>query len=170
MKTMLAKPIILIFNVLILSNLIVSLGTYSAFGAQLDEDILEARMRFQEAYNATVEVEKRGVDLTEVKERLNNALDYIIKAERVAGQGDTELADLWIKASTQECIEILSLVERLQQTAENSEKTKLAIYLTIIFTFLILGFSVVFLGKRIYRRYKQKKLMKMKLKAGRIQR
>ncbi len=129
-----------------------------------NEGIEEARAKFWEAYNATVEAERGGAEVSEAANKLNNALDYIIQAQNLATQGDMEQAVLLTQASIQVSEEILVLTQELKQQAENLRFTRSIIYIGISVALLVLCICAFFVGRRIWRRRQQRKFMDMQVK------
>jgi len=130
------------------------------------EGIEEARAKLQEAYNATVEAERTGAEVSEALENLNNALDCIFQAEILAAQGNIEQTAFLIDASTQLSEETLVLTEDLRQQAETLRYTNLIIY--VVTSVVVLAFSLFafFMGWRMWKRYQRKKFMRMRIKAS----
>jgi uncharacterized membrane protein len=136
----------------------------SSFQAPINEDIAEARSKFQEAYNATVEAERTGTEVSQAVRELNGALDQIFQAENLAAQGDLEKAFLSTQACIQLSEDILTLTEELKQRAEALRYTRLITYGSISAVLIILGIYAFFIGRRIWRRHQRNKFMEMRLK------
>ncbi|MDH5375771.1 MAG: hypothetical protein OEW95_08165 [Candidatus Bathyarchaeota archaeon] len=132
----------------------------------INEGIEEARAKFQEAFNATVEAEKTGAEVSEAVKKLNNALDYIFQAENLASQGDMEQALFWTQASIQLSEEILGLTQELKQQAETLRYTRLIVYSAISVVLLILGVYAFFIGRRRWKKHRQNKFMEMRVKGA----
>ena len=132
----------------------------------INEGIEEARAKFQEAFNATVEAEKTGAEVSEAVKKLNNALDYIFQAENLASQGDMEQALFWTQASIQLSEEILGLTQELKQQTETLRYTRLIVYSAISVVLLILGVYAFFIGRRIWKKHRQNKFMEMRVKGA----
>jgi hypothetical protein len=126
--------------------------------------IEEARMKFWNAYNATVEAERTGADVSEAAERLNDALDYFLQAQNLALQGDVEQALLLTQASMQLSEETLILAQELKQRAEIAAYTRSIISIGISIALVILCVSALLLGRRIWKRRQQKKFLDMQVK------
>jgi len=124
----------------------------------------EARVKFWEAYNATVEAERDGAEVGEAVKKLNNALDYVLQAQHLAMQGDMEHAFLLTQASIQLSEETLVLTQELKQQAENLRYTRSIIYIIISIALLILCICAFFIGRRMWKRRQQKKFMDMRVK------
>ncbi len=149
---------------LILINPCTNLGAHSSLQTPIDEGIAEARAKFQEAYNATVEAEKTGAEVSEAVRKLNSALDQIFQAENLAAQGDLEKAFFSTQASIQLSEDISTLTQELKQRAETLRYTGLIIYSSICIVLIILGVYAFFIGRRMWRRRQRKKFMEMRVK------
>ena len=111
MKTRLWLTLAVVAFLFILANPCTNLRAHSSLETPINECIEEARAKFQEAYNATVEAERTGAEVSEAVKKLNNALDQIFKAENLAAQGDLERAILSTQASIQLSKYILNLTQ-----------------------------------------------------------
>lgn len=126
--------------------------------------IEEARVKFWNAYNATVEAERTGADVSEAAEKLNDALDYFLQAQNLALQGDVEQALLLTQASMQLSEETLVLAQELKHQAEIAAYTRSIIYIGISIALVILCVFALLLGRRIWKRHQQKKFLDMQVK------
>jgi len=129
----------------------------------INEGIEEARAKFQEAYNATVEAERTGAEVSEAVKKLNDALDYIFQAENHTAHGDMEQAFLWTQASMQLSEETLVLTQELKQQTETLRYTRLVVYSVIFVALLIFVIYAFFIGRRIWKRHRQNKFMEMRV-------
>jgi hypothetical protein len=132
----------------------------------INEGVEEARAKFQEAYNATVEAEKTGAEVSEAAKKLNNALDCIFQAENHNAHGDMEQAFFWTQASIQLSEEILGLTQELKQQAETLRYTRLIVHIAISVVLIVLGVCAFFIGRRMWKRYQQNKFMEMRVKGA----
>ena len=148
----------------ILMNPCTNLGAHSSPETPINESIEEARAKFQEAYNATVEAERTGAEVSEAVKKLNNALDQIFKAENLAAQGDLERAILSTQASIQLSKDILNLTQDLEQQAEALRYTRLIVYIAISVALIIFCICAFFIGRRMWKRHQQNKFMEMRVK------
>jgi len=148
----------------LLVNPCINLRVHSSLETSINEGIEEARAKFQEAYNATVEAERTGAKVSEAVKKLNNALDYIFQAENHTAHGDMEQAFLWTQASIQLSAESLALTQELKQQAETLTYTKLIVYGFISVVLIIFGVYAFFLGRRMWNRHQQNKFMEMRVK------
>ena len=130
----------------------------------INEGVKEARTKFHEAYNATVEAERTGAEVSEAVKKLNNALGYIFQAENHTAHGDMEKAFCWTQASIQLSEEVLGLTQELKQQAETLRQTKLIVYSAISVLMIIFGVYAFFIGRRMWKRHQQKKFMNMRIK------
>ena len=151
--------------IFVLSNPYIRLNGYPSPKTP-NEGIEGARGRFQEAYNATVEAEGTGAKVSEALGNLNNALDYIIQAEILAAQGDTEQATFLINASKHLSEETLVLTEDLRQQAEALRYTNSIIYVITSIALLAFSLLALFIGWRMWKRYQRKGFMRMRIKAS----
>lgn len=158
--------LVVVTCLLIMINPYTNLRVKSSFQTPINEDIAEARSKFQEAYNATVEAERTGAEVNQAVVKLNSALDQIFQAENLATQGELEKAFLSTQASIQLSEDILKLTEELKQRAEVLRHTRLIAYGSISVVLIILGIYASFIGRRIWRRHRRKKFMEMRLKGG----
>jgi len=149
-----------------LVNPCTNLRVHFSLETPINEGIEEARAKFQEAYNATVEAEKTGAKVGEAVKKLNNALDYIFQAENLAAQGDMEQAFFWTQASIQLSEEILVLTQELKQQAETLRYTRLIIYSVISVVLIIFGVYAFFIGRRMWKKHRQNKFMEMRVKGA----
>ena len=141
-----------------------NLRVHSSLEIPINEGVEEARAKFHEAYNATVEAERTGAEVSEAVKKLNNALDYIFQAENHTAHGDMEQAFFWTQASIQLSEEILGLTQELKQQAETLRYTKLIAYSAISVLLIIFGVYAFFIGRRMWKRHQQKKFMDMRIK------
>ncbi len=161
------KRLWLILAVLTFSFMLVNPCTnriHFSLETPINEGIEEARAKFQEAYNATVEAERTGAEVSEAVKKLNNALDYIFQAENHTAHGDMEQAFLWTQASMQLSEETLVLTQELQQQAETLRYTRLVVYSIIFVALLIFVVYAFFIGRRMWKRHRQNKFMEMRVK------
>jgi len=149
-----------------LVNPCTNLRVQSSLETPVNEGIEEARAKFQEAYNATVEAERAGAKVSEAVEKLNNALDYIFQAENRSAQGDTEQVFVLTQASIQLSEENLVLTQELKQQAETLRYTRLIVYGVISVALLIFGVYAFFIGRRMWKRHRQNKFMEMRVKGA----
>ncbi len=165
MKTRLCLTLAVVTFMLVLLNPCIRLDGYPSPRTP-SEGIEEARAKLQEAYNATVEAERTGAEVSEALENLNNALDFIIQAEILAAQGNTEQTTFLIDAAIQLSEETVVLTEDLRQQAEALRATNLIIY--FVTSVLLLAFTLFafFIGWRMWKRYQRKKFMRMRIKAS----
>lgn len=148
----------------ILMNPFTNLRAHSSPETPINEDIEEARAKFQQAYNATVEAERAGAEVGEAVKKLNGALDQIFKAENLATQGDLEKAFLSTQASIQLSKDVLNLTQELKQQAETLRYTRVIIYGSISVALIIFCIYAFFIGRRMWKRHQQKKFMEMRIK------
>jgi uncharacterized membrane protein len=141
-----------------------NLGVHCSPETSTNEGIEEARVKFWEAYNATVEAERCGAEVSEAVKKLNNALDYILQAQDLAVQGNMERAFLLTQVSIQVSEETLVLTQELKQQAENLRFTRSIIYIGISIALLLLCVCAFFIGRRLWKRRQQKKFMDMRVK------
>jgi hypothetical protein len=141
-----------------------NLRVHSSLEIPINEGTEEARAMFHEAYNATVEAERSGAEVSEAVEKLNDALDYVFQAENYTAHGDMEQAFFWAQASIQLSEEILGLTQELEQQAETLRYTRLIVYSAISVLLIIFGFYAFFIGRRMWKRHQQKKFMDMRIK------
>ncbi len=147
-----------------LVNPCINLRGHFSLEIPINEGIEEARAKFHEAYNATVEAERSGSEVSEAVKKLNNALDYIFQAENHAAHGDMEQAFFWTQASIQLSEEILGLTQELKQQAETLRYTRLIVYSAISVLLIVFGVYAFFIGRRMWKRHQQKKFMDMRIK------
>ena len=164
MKTRLWLTLAVVTFLFMLVNPCTNLRVQSSLETPVNEDVEEARAKFQEAYNATVEAEGAGAKVSEAVEKLNNALDYIFQAENRSAQGDTEQAFVLTQASIQLSEETLVLAQELKQRAETLSYTRLIVYSVISVALLVFGVYAFFIGRRIWKRHQQNKFMEMRVK------
>lgn len=141
-----------------------NLGVHCSPETSTNEGIEEARVKFWEAYNATVEAERCGAEVSEAVKKLNDALDYIFQAQDLVIQGDMEQAFLLTQASMQVSEEALVLTRVLKQQAENLRYTRSIIYVVVSIALLVLCVCAFFIGRRLWKRRQQKKFMDMRVK------
>jgi hypothetical protein len=166
MKTRLWLTRVLLISLFMLVNPGTNLRAHFSLEIPINKGVEEARAKFQEAYNATVEAEKTGAEVSEAVKKLNNALDYIFQAENHTAQGDMEQAFFWTQASIQLSEEILGLTQELKQQAENLRFTRLIVYIAIPVVLIIFGVYAFFIGRRMWKRYQQNKFMEMRVKGA----
>ena len=147
-----------------LVNPCTNLRVHFSLETPTNEGIEEARAKFQEAYNATVEAERTGAKVNEAVKKLNNALDYIFQTENLIAHGDREQAFFLTQASIQLSEETLVLVQELKQQAETLSYTRLIVYSAISVVLIIFGVYAFFIGRRMWKRYQQNKFMEMRVK------
>ena len=164
MKMRLWLTLAVVTFLFILMNPCTNLRAHSSPETPIDEGIEEARAKFQEAYNATVEAERTGAEVSEAVKKLNNALDQIFKAENLAAQGDLEKAFLSTQASIQLSEDVLNLTQELKQQAETLRYTRLIIYGSISVALIIFCIYAFFIGRRMWKRHQQNKFMEMRIK------
>ena len=164
MKTRLWLTLAVVTFLFMLMNPCTNLGVHSYLETPINEGVEEAKAKFQEAYNATVEAERTGAEVSEAVEKLNNALDQIFQAENLAAQGDLEKAFFSTQASIQLSEDILTLTQELKQQAETLRYTRLIIYIAISVVLIIFGIYAFFIGRRMWKRHQQKKFMEMRVK------
>lgn len=140
-----------------------NLGVHIPSETSPNDGIEEARVRFWNAYNTTVEAERSGADVREAAEKLNDALDYFLQAQNLALQGDVEQALLLTQASMQLSEETLVLAQELKQQAEIAAYTRSIIYIGTSIALVILCVFALLLGRRIWKRRQQKKLLDMQV-------
>lgn len=165
MKTRLCLSLAVVTFMLMLLNPCIRLDGYSSPKTP-NEGIEEAKAKLQEAYNATVEAERIGAEVSEALENLNNALEYIIQAEILTAQGDTEQTTFLTDASIQLSEETLVLTKDLKQQAEVLRYVNSIIYVVASIVLLALSLLALFIGWRIWKRYQRKKFMRMRIKAS----
>jgi len=166
MKTRLWLTLAVVTFLFMLVNPCTNLRVQSSLETPVNEGIEEARAKFQEAYNATVEAERAGAKVSEAVEKLNNALDYIFQAENRSAQGDTEQVFVLTQASIQLSEENLVLTQELKQQAETLRYTRLIVYGVISVALLIFGVYAFFIGRRMWKRHRQNKFMEMRVKGA----
>jgi hypothetical protein len=162
-KRLWLNPVFVIL-VFMLVNPCGNLGVHCSPETSTNEGIEEARVKFWEAYNATVEAERCGAEVSEAVKKLNNALDYILQAQDLAVQGNMERAFLLTQVSIQVSEETLVLTQELKQQAENLRFTRSIIYIGISIALLLLCVCAFFIGRRLWKRRQQKKFMDMRVK------
>jgi len=165
MKTRLCLTLAVATFMIVLLNPYIRLDGYSPPITQTNKVIEEARAKLQEAYNATVEAERTGAKVSEALENLNNALDYIIQAEILAAQGNTEQTTFLTNASIQLSKDTLVLIGDLRQQAEALRYTNLIAYVAASVALVAFSLFAFFMGRRMWKRYQQKKFMRMRIKA-----
>lgn len=164
MKTRLWLTLAIVTFLFMLVNPCTNLRAQFSLETPINEGIEEARAKFQEAYNATVEAEGTGAKVSEAAKKLNNALNYIFQAENLATQGHVEQAFFLTQASIQLSEETLVLTQELKQQAETLRYTRSIVYSVTSIALLILGIYAFFIGRRMWKRRQQKKFMKMRVK------
>jgi ABC-type transport system involved in cytochrome bd biosynthesis fused ATPase/permease subunit len=164
MKTRPLLTLAFLIFLFMLVNPCTNLRVHSSIDIPINEGTEEAREKFQEAYNATVEAERNGAEVSEAAKKLNNALDYIFQAENHTAHGDMEQAFFWTQASIQLSEEILGLTQELKQQAETLRYTRLIVYSAISVVLIIFVIYAFFIGRRMWKRHQQKKLMDMRIK------
>ena len=164
MKMRLCLTLAVVTFLFMLVNPSTNLGVRFSIETPINGGIEEARAKLQEAYNATVEAERAGAEVSEALKKLNNALDYIFQAESLAAQEDMEQATFLTEASIQLSEETLVLTQELKQQAETLRYTKLIVYIAISAALLILSVYAFFIGRRMWKRHQQKKFMEMRVK------
>lgn len=164
MKKRLWLTLATITFLIILVSSCVNVRGHSSLETPINESIEEARAKFQEAYNATVEAEKTGAKVSEAVKRLNNALDQLLQAENHAAQGEMEQAFFSTQASIQLSEDTLTLTEELKQQAETLRNTRLIIYCAISVVLIILSIYAFVIARRMWKRHQQNKLMEMRVK------
>ena len=164
MKMRLWLALAVVTFLFMLVNPCISLRVHSSIETPINEGIEEARAKFQEAYNATVEAERTGAKVNEAVKKLNNALDHIFQAENLTAEGDTEQAFFWTQASIQLSEETLVLTQELKQQAETLRYIRLIVYSAISVALLILDVYAFLIGRRMWKRHRQNKFMEMRVK------
>jgi ABC-type transport system involved in cytochrome bd biosynthesis fused ATPase/permease subunit len=164
MKTRPLLTLAFLIFLFMLVNPCTDLRVHSPIDIPINEGTEEAREKFQEAYNATVEAERNGAEVSEAAKKLNNALDYIFQAENHTAHGDMEQAFFWTQASIQLSEEIWGLTQELKQQAETLRYTRLIVYSAISVVLIIFVIYAFFIGRRMWKRHQQKKLMDMRIK------
>jgi ABC-type transport system involved in cytochrome bd biosynthesis fused ATPase/permease subunit len=164
MKTRPLLTLAFLIFLFMLVNPCTNLRVHSPIDIPINEGTEEAREKFQEAYNATVEAERNGAEVSEAAKKLNNALDYIFQAENHTAHGDMEQAFFWTQASIQLSEEIVGLTQELKQQAETLRYTRLIVYSAISVVLIIFVIYAFFIGRRMWKRHQQKKLMDMRIK------
>ena len=166
MKTRLWLTLAVVTFLFMLVNPYTNLRVQPSLETPINEGIEEARAKFQEAYNATVEAERAGAKVSKAVEKLNNALDYIFQAENRSAHGDTEQAFVLTQTSIQLSEENLVLTQELKQQAEILRYTRLIVYGVISVVLLIFGVCAFFIGRRMWKRHRQNKFMEMRVKGA----
>ena len=164
MKTRLWLTLAFLTFLFMLVNPCTNLRVHFSLEIPINEGTEEARAKFQEAYNATVEADRTGAEVSEAVKKLNNALDCIFKAENYTAHGDMEQAFLWTQASIQLSEEILGLTQELKQQAETLRYTRLIVYSAISVVLIIFVVYAFFIGRRMWKRHRQNKFMEMRVK------
>lgn len=149
---------------LFIPNPSTNLRVHFSLVTPINGGIEEARAKLQEAYNATVEAERSGAEVSEAVKKLNDALDYIFQAESLAAQGDMEQATFLTKTSIRLSEEALVLTQELKQQAETLRYTRLIVYSAISVALLIFSVYAFFIGWRMWKRHQQKKFMEMRVR------
>ncbi len=122
-----------------------------------------ARVRLKVAYNETVFADQIGTNVDGAVEKLNQALEYINKAENLSAQGNFEqaqaLAQISIQLSEEVRIEVNEL--KIQKGLENWYTT---VVLPIVAAVVLSGVGIFFilLGLRSWKRRQEKKLVEMR--------
>ena len=166
MKTRPWLTLAFIIFLFMLVNPCANLRVHFSLEIPITEGTEEARTKFHKAYNATVEAERTGAEVSEAVKKLNNALDYIFQAENHTAQGDMEQAFSCTQASIQLSEEILGLTQELKQQAETLRYTRLIVYSAISVLLIIFGVYAFFIGRRIWNKHRQNKFMEMRVKGA----
>jgi hypothetical protein len=166
MKTRPWLTLAFIIFLFMLVNPCANLRVHFSLEIPINEGTEEARTKFHKAYNATVEAERTGAEVSEAVKKLNNALDYIFQAENHTAQGDMEQAFFCTQASIQLSEEILGLTQELKQQAETLRYTRLIVYSAISVLLIIFGVYAFFIGRRIWNKHRQNKFMEMRVKGA----
>jgi len=132
-----------------------------------DEGIDWARVKLSEAYNATVFAEQIGTDVDEAVKNMNEALEYINKAENLTTQGNLEQAQELTQISIQLSDETKTQVNELKiQTGLWNFYTKLVLPIVAAPILLGVGVYAFFFGRRIWKKHQENRFMQMKVKTN----
>jgi hypothetical protein len=128
--------------------------------------IEEVRVELQLAYNATVNAERAGAEVSEAVDKLNNALFYINQTETLLAKGDFEQANTSATYAIQLSEETLTLSQNLKAQAEAWSSIRLTI--TVVAAVVLVGLLVFafFYGRRILRRHQEKRFLEMRVKTS----
>jgi hypothetical protein len=133
----------------------------------VNEGVEEARAKFREAYNATVDAEIIGTNVDEAVKKLNISLEYINKAEDLIAQGDLKQAAALTNASIQLSEEIIPVVQESKiQTGLFNFYSKLVLPVVVAVILLGVGVYAFFHSRTVWKKHQEKKFMEMKVKTS----
>lgn len=137
---------------------------FSVSQATVNQKIEEARTKLNKTFNATLEAESAGADITGVVDQLNYALNYTVQAETALSRGDLEQAAFLADSAVQLCDETLSQVESLRAQAETTRLIGIAMSVIAAIALVFVGVFIFFYGRRLWARRREDEFMRMRVK------
>jgi len=148
--------------------IVTSLQFHSAssqiFEAPANQKIIEARIKLDEAFNATVAAERAGADVSEIAKQLNHALNYTVEAEGALSHGDSEQAAFLADSAIQLLNEISSQIEDLRAQAGTGRLIGLVTPIAAVIGLAFVGAFIFFYGRRFWSRRREQEFLEMQVK------